>query len=104
MGEFWDMVESGLIDEDSGELLGLFGRRPPPPGGWKKRREIQTPDKVECKICMGRWYTPLGLFYHNLSDHPELPLPEGYERCPDCGQGVSRKRMKRHRRKKHGTQ
>jgi hypothetical protein len=102
MSEFWDMVESGFLHEHSGELLGGFGRRPRPPGGWKKRWQRQTPDKVECKICTGRWYTPQGLAYHNLVEHPELPIPEGYERCPDCGHGIPRNRMRKHRRKMHG--
>lgn len=98
MSEFWDMVEDGLISESSGEWIGGFGRRSK---DWRPNCEIRTPDKVECKLCVGRWYTPSGLIVHNMKEHPSLPLPEGYARCPECRVCMLKHNLARHIRKKH---
>jgi len=90
------MVESELV----GEFIGGYGRRPP--GGWKKHWELPDANKVECKICGGRWYSPEGLRSHNLAMHPELPLPEGYVRCSKCDAPIHQKGLKRHMKREHG--
>ena len=91
MGEYWDMIEEGLIREDTGE--------------WTDRvyRECgvhQTRKDTECNIC-GKPISSSNLAHHIMSSHHEIPLPARMVRCEICNAFMKQENLQKHKDKLH---